>query len=122
MNLLLWVLQVVLALLCISGGMYQIFKLDELAKGVAAMRALPQGLWKLLGAVGCVAGLGLIVPGVTQLLPILTPIAAALVAVQSLLISGFYLRFRDKAPLPYSLVMVLLAVAISYGRFSLQPL
>ena len=122
MNLLLWVLQVVLALLCISGGLYQIFKLDELAKGVAAMRALPRGLWKFLGAVGCVAGLGLIVPGVTQLLPFVTPMAAAIVAVQSLLISGFYLRFRDKAPLPYSLVMVLLGVVICYGRFSLQPL
>lgn len=122
MNLLLWVLQVVLALLCISGGMYQIFKLDELAQGVAAMRGLPQGLWKFLGAVGCVAGLGLIVPGVIRLLPIVTPMAAAIVAVQSLLISGFYLRFGDKAPLPYSLVMALLGVVICYGRFSLQPL
>lgn len=122
MNALLWALQVALALLCISGGAYQIFMLEELQKGVAAMRALPQWLWKFLGALGCVAGLGLIVPGATQLLPTLTPIAAAVVAVQSTLISAFYLRFRDKSPLPYSLVMVLLAVVVCYGRFSLQPL
>jgi hypothetical protein len=122
MNALLWALQIALALLCISGGAYQIFMLEELQKGVAAMRELPRALWQLLGAVGCMAGLALIVPGAANLLPILTPIAAAVVAVQSLLISGFYLRFRDKAPLPYSLVMVMLSAVICYGRFSLQPL
>ena len=68
MNILLWVAQVALALLCISGGAFQIFKLEELQKGVAAMRALPRGLWFFLGAVGCLAGLGLILPGATNLL------------------------------------------------------
>jgi len=43
MNIVLWIFQIVLALLCISGGAFQIFKLDELRKGVAAMRALPRG-------------------------------------------------------------------------------
>jgi hypothetical protein len=122
MNILLWVAQVALALLCISGGVFQIFKLEELQKGVAAMRALPRGLWLFLGAVGCVAGLGLILPGATNLLPGLTPIAAAAVAVQSVLISGLYLRYRDRAPLPYSVVMVMMAAFICYGRLELEPL
>lgn len=122
MNVFLWALQVALAVLCVSGGAYQIFMLDELRKGVAAMRALPKALWQLLGAVSCLAGVALVVPGAISVLPFLTPIAAAVVAAQSLLISGFYLRFRDKAPLPYSLVMVMLAVFVCYGRFSLQPL
>lgn len=122
MNALLWTLQIALAVLCVSGGAYQIFMLDELRKGVTAMRALPKALWQFLGALGCVAGVALVVPGAAISLPLLTPIAAAIVAVQSTLISGFYLRFRDKAPLPYSLVMVMLAVFICVGRFSLQPL
>jgi hypothetical protein len=122
MNILLWVAQVALALLCISGGAFQIFKLAELQKGVAAMRALPRGLWFFLGAVGCLAGLGLILPGATNLLPGLTPIAAAAVAVQSLLISALYLRYRDRSPLPYSVAMVMMAAFICYGRSELQPL
>jgi hypothetical protein len=122
MNILLWVAQVALALLCISGGAFQIFKLEELQKGVAAMRALPRGLWFFLGAVGCLAGLGLILPGATNLLPGITPVAAAAVAVQSLLISALYLRYRDRAPLPYSAAMVLMAAFICYGRLELQPL
>lgn len=122
MNILLWVVQVALALLCISGGAFQIFKLEELQKGVAAMRALPRGLWFFLGAVGCLAGLGLILPGATNLLPGLTPIAAAAVAAQSVLISALYLRYRDRSPLPYSLAMVMMAAFICYGRLELEPL
>jgi hypothetical protein len=79
MNIVLWIFQIVLALLCISGGAFQIFKLDELRKGVAAMRALPPGAWWLLGGSGCVAGLGLLVPGAS-----VTALAAATIAAQSL--------------------------------------
>jgi hypothetical protein len=122
MNIVLWVVQVALALLCISGGAFQIFKLEELKKGVAAMRALPRGVWFFLGAVGCLAGVGLILPGATKLMPGLTPIAAAAVVAQSGLISALYLRHRDRSPLPYSVAMVMMAAFICYGRWELAPL
>src|SRR5439155_75 len=44
MNILLWVLQIALALLCIAGGTFKIFKIEQLQKNVASMRALPRGL------------------------------------------------------------------------------
>ena len=119
MNTLLWVLQIALAWLCIAGGAFQIFKIKQLQKDVAAMRALPRGLWAFLGAFGCLAGLGLVLPGATNVLPVLTPIAAAAVAVQSALISAFYVYYGDVSPLPYSLVMALMAAFISYERFAL---
>jgi len=121
MNLLLWALQVLLALLCISGGIFQIFRLDQLKQRAAAMRALPGGLWAFLGWIGCLTGLGLIVPAAIGLLPGLTSIAAAAVAAQSALVSGFYLRYRDRAPLPYSVAMVMIALFVCYGRLELRP-
>jgi len=122
MNIVLWILQGLLALLCISGGAFQIFKIDELQTTVAAMRELPRGLWAFLGGFGCLTGLGLIVPGVLSVLPIVTPIAAVAIAAQSILISGFYVHYGDSPPLPYSAVMALLAAFIAYGRFALSPL
>jgi hypothetical protein len=122
MNILLWVLQIALALLCISGGAFQIFKIEELQKGVASMRALPRGLWAFLGAFGCLAGLGLVVPGAIHVLPGLTPIAAVAVAAESVFISALYVYYGDRSPLPYSVAMVIMAVFISYGRFALAPL
>lgn len=122
MNVLLWVLQIALAWLCIAGGIFQIFKIEDLKKNVASMRALPKGLWAFLGAFGCLAGLGLIFPGAINVLPILTPIAAAGVAAESVLITAFYVHYGDRSPMGYSVTMAIMAAFISYGRFALNPL
>lgn len=122
MNILLWVLQAVLALLCVSGGAFQIFKVDELQKGVAAMRELPHGLWAVFGAINCLGGVGLIVPGATKMLPVLTPVSATVIAVESALISALYVYYGDRPPLSYSVAMTILAAFIAYGRFALKPL
>lgn len=121
MNILLWILQIVLAWLCIAGGAFQMFKIEQLRKNVAAMRALPRGLWAFLGAIGCLAGLGLILPGATHVLPVLTPVAAAIVAAESVLITAFYIHYSDASPMIYSVAMAIMAAFISYGRFVLQP-
>jgi DoxX-like family len=122
MNILLWVLQVALAWLCIAGGTFQIFKIDELQQTVASMRALPHGLWAFLGAFGCLAGVGLILPGAIKVRPILTAYSAAAVAAESVLISAFYVYYGDSAPLVYSVAMAVLGAFIAYGRFALKPL
>ena len=122
MNILLWVMQIALAWLCIAGGFYQIFKIEQMQKNVASMRALPRSLWAFLGAFGCLAGLGLVLPGATNMLPVLTPIAAAAVAAESVLISAFYLYYRDFSPLVYSAAMAVMATFIAYGRFALKPI
>jgi uncharacterized membrane protein YphA (DoxX/SURF4 family) len=116
MNILLWVLQIALALLCLAGGSYKILHFDELQKTMAAMRALPQGLWATLGASECLGGLGLILPAATRVLPVLTPIAAAAVAAESVLVSALYLYYLDFAPLPFTVTMALMAAFIAYGR------
>ena len=121
MNILLWVVQVALAFLCLGGGTFKIFKIDELQATVNAMRELPHGLWAVMGAVECLTGLCLILPGLLNVLPRATPIAAAVLAAQSLLISGLYLSYGDSAPLPYSLIMAAMAAFVAYGRFVLKP-
>jgi len=121
MNILLWVLQIALAWLCIAGGAFQIFKLEELQQSVASMRELPHALWMSLGAFGCLTGLGLILPGATNVLPGLTPIAAAAVAAQSVLITAFYIYYGDRSPMFYSAAMAVMAAFIAYGRFALKP-
>jgi hypothetical protein len=121
MNILLWVLQIALAWLCIAGGAFQIFKIEDLQTTVASMRELPRALWAFLGAFGCVGGLALILPGATNVLPTITPIAAAALAVQSILISALYIHYGDSSPLVYSVAMALMAAFIAYGRFALKP-
>lgn len=121
MNILLWSLQVVLAWFCLFGGAYQIFKFDEIKKMAASLRALPRGLWAFFGACSVLAGLGLILPGAFNVMPVLTPIAAAALAAENVLISGLYIHYNDKAPLKYSAAIAVLAALVAYGRFALKP-
>src|SRR2546425_4198154 len=64
MNVLLWVIQVALALLYLAGGSYKVFKFDALANH---MRALPRGGWRALGALEVIGAVLLFVPAVTPL-------------------------------------------------------
>ena len=121
MNIFLWVLQIVLALLCIAGGYTQIFKVEELQATVSAIRELPHGLWAIFGSISILAGICLIVPGAIKIYPILTPIAAVAIVLQSILISGIYIFYKDFTPLPYSVVMAVMAAFIAYGRFVPNP-
>lgn len=121
MNIVLWVLQGVLAFLCVSGGFFKLAKTDELMK-TAQAKAFPAVLWKLVGVVEIVGGLLLIVPGAIGWMPELTGCAALVLAVENLLLSAHNARFSRKLsaanPLVWSAVMMVLAAIVAYGRYT----
>lgn len=122
MNILLWVVQSILTWFCVAGGAYQMFKVEELKKMTVSMRELPMGFWAFMGACSILAGLGLILPGIFKVQTELTPTAAAALALQQILLCGIYLYYGDKAPLPYSAAIGVMAGLVAYGRFVLSPL
>jgi hypothetical protein len=124
MNILLWVLQVALALLCLAGGTYKVFKFDELAS-TAFYSALSRGGWSALGMFEMLCAVLLVVPAAVKWMPVLTPLAAAALALESLALAGLYARYSLKLtatnPLVWSVVMGLLAAFVAYGRYALRP-
>ena len=123
MNILLWVLQVALAFLYLSGGAYKVFKFGELAN---QMRALPHGGWRALGVLEMVGAVLLIAPAAAKWMPVLTPLAAAVLALETLALAALYARYSLKLaatnPMVWAAVMGLLAVFVAYGRYVLSPL
>ena len=123
MNILLWVLQVALAFLYGAGGSYKTFKFDALAN---QMRGLSRGGWRVLGVLEMVGAVLLIVPAAAKWMPVLTPIAAAALALETLGLAGLYARYSLKLaatnPMVWALVMGLLAAFVAYGRTALSPL
>src|SRR5438132_10032107 len=107
MNVLLWILQLVLALQCFAGGAYKIFKFDEMAK-VPAIAAFPRGAWGAIGVFEIVGAVLLVVPAATKWMPVLTPAAAAALAGESLALAVLYgsysLELTAKNPLVYVVV------------------
>ena len=52
MNILLWVLQILAALLYGSSGVMKIFMFDKISKDIPSFGALPQDIWMALGILG----------------------------------------------------------------------
>ncbi len=118
MNNLLWILQVALAVLYFAGGSYKVFKFDQLA---SYMRALPRSGWRALGIFEMLGAVLLIVPAATNWMPIITPLAAVALALETLALAGLYARYSLKLtaanPLVWSVAMGLLAAFVAYGRY-----
>lgn len=74
MNILLWVLQVVLAAVFFAHGWLVLFPPPEIATQMVA--SLPRWFWLFLGVAEVLAAIGLTLPGVTRILPWLVPSAA----------------------------------------------
>jgi hypothetical protein len=122
MNILLWVLQAVLALLYLSGGAYKVFSFDELA---SQMTALSRDGWRLLGVLEILGAVLLIVPSAVKWNPVLTSLAAAVLALETLAIAALYARYSLELavtnPMVWAVVMGLLAAFVAYGRYALEP-
>lgn len=76
MNILLWVLQVLLAVLFLFAGVSKfLMPADEMAKNMPSY--LSVNFIYFIGVCEILGGIGLIVPWATRIMPKLTPIAAA---------------------------------------------
>jgi hypothetical protein len=121
MNILLWILQSLLALHTAMGA---VWKFSHSERAVPSLQTIPHGLWLTLAVVELLCSLALLFPAMARSLAVLAPIAAIVIATEMLLFCGVHLA--SKAPehghLVYWLVVAGLCAFTAYGRFALQPL
>ncbi len=123
MNVLLWILQVALAFTYVAGGFYKLSQSALLASQVPAVKSAG---WRGLGTIEVVGGILLIVPAAVRWMPSLTPLAAAVLAVEAVgLAAAFYKRYSlkltPKNPTIWPVVMGVLVAFVAYGRCVLAP-
>ena len=121
MNILLWVLQVLAALLYGASGVMKVFMFDKISQDVPSFGALPRQVWMILGIVELVCTVGLIVPAAFHWQPRLTIVAATVLAVESLVFVGVHIKYHEVAPIIMSGVLGLLMAFIAFGRLVLSP-
>ena len=122
MNILLWVLQVLAALLYASSGVMKVFMFDKVSHDVPSFGALPRNAWTILGILELVCTVGLIVPDAFHWHPQLTVLAAAVLVVESLVFVGVHVKYHEVSPTILSVVLGLLMAFIAYGRMVLRPI
>lgn len=122
MNILLWTLQCLAALVYGASGVMKVFLFDKISADVPSFGALPKGAWMALGLLELACVAGLIVPGLLHWKPGLTVVAAAALALESLLFIWVHVTYREVPPIIMSAALGLLMAFIAYGRAVLKPL
>jgi hypothetical protein len=128
MNIVLWVLQVLLAVaMFLHGYVYVVWPASLVEKmrqrrPDRARSELNPNFRRFIGLAECAAALGLILPGLTGILPWLTPLAAVglMVVMGSAIIYHFQTGDRQGATGP--LVILVVALVVAYGRFAVAHL
>ena len=120
MNILLWVLQVLLALAFFAHGWMFLYPPPEIA--VLMNASLPRWFQLFLGIAEVLAAIGLTLPGLTRIKPWLVVWAA--VGVMTVLICAtiYHVVRGEVSSAIITLVMFVLATAVAYLRWRVVPI
>lgn len=122
MNVTLWILQGLTALLYSASGVMKVFMFDKVSADVPSLGALPRQVWKQLGILELVCVAGLIVPALLHTFPVLTVAAAGVLALESVLFVRVHVKYRESGPIVFCVLLGLVMAFIAYGRLVLAPL
>jgi hypothetical protein len=119
-NIALWIVQGVLALVYLAVGGLKIVRPREqlvTSGNFDWMNDFSDSGVKAVGLVEILGALGVILPWLTAIAPILTPIAAIGLVVVQIGALRVHLVRNERQPLPVNLILLLLAAFVAVGRF-----
>lgn len=124
MTYILWIIQILLALLFLFAGGTKLFlPLDVLAEmsRQSGQTPLPGLFVRFLGAVEVLGALGLILPGLLRIRPGLTPLAAAGLVIIMMGAMVITVASGAVASAVMPLIVGVLSAFVAYGRWRLAP-
>lgn len=122
MDIALWIIAWVAAVSLIGAGIMKIsMPIPRLAAYMPFAKVYSAPSVRLIGTAEILGGLGLLLPGMTGILPWLTPLAAACLAVITIGAISYNLRYHSalKALEPGSILLLVLLVLV--GRTLIAP-
>lgn len=120
MNILLWVLQVLLALAFFAHGWMFLFPPPEIAAQMNA--SLPRWFTLFLGVAEILAAIGLTLPGLARIMPWLVPLAALGIMMVLGSATVYHLVRAEISSAVITLVMFVMATAVAYLRWRVAPI
>lgn len=122
LHIALWVAQGLLAAAFIMAGFMKITApIDELAaNGMSFVTSFSEGMVRFIGISEVLGGIGLILPALLRIKPILTPIAAIGLATVMVLAAVYHIT-HNEPPIP-NIILFALASFIAWGRIKKVPI
>lgn len=121
MNILLWTLQLILALHTTIGA---VWKFSNSEQAVPSLQEIPHEMWIAMAIIELLCSLALLLPALRKSLANFIPIASAIIAIEMLLFCGLHIFSGEKeyGPMIYWLVVAALCMFIAYGRVKIKPI
>lgn len=123
MNIFLWIVAGLLALVFLAAGAMKLSQpREKLAASMGWVDGVSAPLVKAIGGLEVLGALGLILPAATGIAPILTPLAAVGLAVVMVGAIATHLRRKEYSAIGINVVLLILAAVVAWGRFGPYPL
>lgn len=119
MNVVLWIIAGLLALVFLGAGLMKLTQPKErlAGSGMAWTEDFSAGVVKGIGALEVLGAIGLILPAALDIAPLLTPLAALGLAVVMAGAAVTHARRKESPTIVVNLVLLLLAAVVAWGRF-----
>jgi len=115
MKIALWIVSALLAFVFIASGSMKLFNFDQYAQMAPAL-ADSRGLVTFIGLCELAGAVGLILPRLTGILPVLSTWAAVGLATIMVLATGFHLMHGEYSHVTITLPLFALAAFVVYGH------
>lgn len=123
MNIALWIVQSLLAAMFLMAGANKLFQsVEELVKMLPWVTSVPSGLVRFIGISELLGGIGLLLPSILRIKPILTSYAAIGLALVMLFASIFHISRGEYSVIGMNFVLMALALFVSWGRMKKAPI
>lgn len=119
MNVVLWIIAGLLALAFAGAGLMKLSQPKEklAASGLAWTEDFSAGAVKGIGALEVLAGIGLVLPAALDIVPVLTPLAAAGLVIVMIGAAVVHARRKEYQGIAINAVLLVLAAVVAWGRF-----
>lgn len=115
MKIVLWVISIVVAIGFLAiGGAKLVANGADLEQ---ASQGAPVAVLRVAGATEVLGALGLVLPAATRILPVLTPVAAAALAVQMAAATVINIVVGEYSSIPTTVVLMLVTAWLAWMRF-----
>ena len=119
MNIALWIIQGFLAVIFVMAGVLKTTTpKDKLLKQLPWVRDYSYGTVKFIGVSELLGGIGIVVPWMTGIMRVLTPVSAiGICIIMVLALSTEHLKKKEYKEVAFNTVLLVLAALVAMGRF-----
>ena len=118
MNVALWIIQGLLAALFGGGGIMKVFMTKTARKVFNWAADMPAGVVRFIGTAEILGALGILLPLITGILPVLTPAAAiGFAVIQLLAFFTVHLPRKEISALPVNSILPAMSIFVAVGRW-----